>query len=86
MLKYAQYVAEEEPEPENKEGSVAASLAAASEMDDGLEAMEKIGDAVETLFADAGVSGERFSAGGNPYSVEQNSVDEFVRWYNMPWD
>jgi len=86
MLKHAEYVADEKPGSKNRGGSVASSLAAVSEIDDPLEAMEEIGDVVETLFVDAGVPGERVSARGESYSVIENSIAEFVRWYNMPWE
>ncbi len=43
-------------------------------------------DATMRLFYDAGVATERTNSRGNQYSVLDNALEEFIHWYDMPWE
>ena len=85
MLQYATAIAERIDEDELEDNSVALSLITANEMDpDQL----KVGlhDVVKRLFMDAGVSFDRVSKRGEPYSVADEAYNEYFSWYDYPWD
>ena len=45
-----------------------------------------IQDAVVQLFKDAKVRFERTSARGTKYSLAEDSYEEFIHWFDMPWE
>jgi hypothetical protein len=50
------------------------------------EIKDELHDTVTRLFKDAGVTFDRASKRGEPYSIADQAYDEFVRWYDYPWD
>lgn len=43
-------------------------------------------DATKQLFRDANIGWTRTNARGEDYSVLENSLEEFVHWFDMPWE
>ena len=85
MLQYATAISEKLDEDELEEDSVASFLINANEMDtDQLKA--GLHDVVKRLFMDAGVSFDRVSKRGDPYSVADEAYNEYFSWYDYPWD
>lgn len=82
MLQYALEVADDDPE----EGSVAASLMAATETGDPEEIEPLLGDVIARLFKDAGMEFKRVSKRGEPYSIAEEACREFATWFDYPWD
>lgn len=82
MLQYAANVAQENGD----ENSVEYSLAASAEEGDPEEVSALLYDVVKQLFKDAGVVFERTSARGQNYSIADSSFEEYIRWYDMPWE
>ena len=85
MLQYALTIAEELDEDELDEDSVALSLINANEMGPD-EVKDELHDVVRRLFKDAGVTFDRMSKRGEPYSIADEAYNEFVSWYDYPWD
>jgi hypothetical protein len=85
MLQYALAIAEKLDEDELEEDSVALSLINANEMGAD-EIKDELHDVVKRLFKDAGVTFDRVSKRGEPYSVVDEAYNEFVIWYDYPWD
>jgi len=85
MLQYALAIAERLDEDELEEDSVALSLISANEMGPD-EIKDELHDGVKRLFKDAGVTFDRVSKRGEPYSVADEAYNEFVIWYDYPWD
>lgn len=85
MLQYATAIAESLDEDDLEEDSVALSLISANEMGPDEIKME-LHDVVTRLFADAGVTFERVSKRGQPYSVADEAYNEYFSWFNYPWD
>ena len=85
MLHYATVMAERFDDDKLDEGSVALSLVNANEGDPD-QVKEEIHDVVRRLFADAGVTFDRVSSRGDPYSVSDEAYNEFFSWYDYPWD
>lgn len=85
MLQYALTIAENLDEDELEEDSVALSLINANEMAPD-EIKDELHDVVKRLFKDADVTFDRVSKRGEPYSIADQAYDEFVRWYDYPWD
>lgn len=86
MLHYAVTIAGAKSAKERSEGSLAFSLLEASEVNDASEVKELIHDAVLQLFKDAGVRFERINARGDKYSLAEDSYEEFIHWFDMPWE
>ncbi|MEW6403893.1 MAG: hypothetical protein AB1649_19025 [Chloroflexota bacterium] len=85
MLHYATAIAETFEEDKLEEESVALSLINATEMDpDGIK--DELHDVVKRLFKDAGVTFDRVSKRGEPYSVADEAYNEYFSWYDYPWD
>jgi hypothetical protein len=85
MLHYAIAVAENFDEDELEEESVALSLINANEMDpDSMK--DELHDVVKRLFKDAGVTFDRVSKRGEPYSIADEAYRELFSWYDYPWD
>ena len=55
-------------------------------MSDPSEVKDLIHDAVVQLFKDAKVRFERTNAHGDKYSLAEDSYEEFIHWFNMPWE
>jgi len=86
FLLYATSVAEAQAEAEPEEGSVAQSLLYASELDDEDGIRNELGDVTEQLFLDAGVAYERTNSRGRGYSIVEEVWNEYLHWYDMPWE
>jgi hypothetical protein len=84
MLHYAAAIAA--AANHKKEHSLAASLIEATEASDPSEVEDLIHDAVVQLFKDAKVRFERASARGTKYSLAEEAYEEFIHWYDMPWE
>lgn len=50
------------------------------------EGTEELELYVIELFKDAEVEYERMSSRGDPYSIVENAIDDFIAWENMPWE
>jgi len=85
MLHYAAAIAAAANQ-NKKEHSLAASLIEATEASDPSEVEDLIHDAVVQLFKDAKVRFERTSARGTKYSLAEEAYEEFIHWYDMPWE
>jgi hypothetical protein len=85
MLQYALAVAEELDEDELEEDSVALSLINANELSPD-EVKDELHDVVQRLFRDAGVAFDRVSKRGELYSIADEAYNEFVSWFDYPWD
>jgi len=66
--------------------SLAASLLEASEASDPSEVNDLIHDALMQLFKDAKVRFERRNVRGDKYSIAEDSYEEFIHWFDMPWE
>lgn len=86
MLQHAADVAYRSTRGKPSQGSVAASLLAASDEADPEEISGELGDVLTRLFRDAKVSAGRVSARGDRYSILDSALQEFVAWENMPWE
>lgn len=86
MLHYAAVMAAANGDEEEDERSLAASLLEASEVSDPSEVKDLIHDAVVQLFKDAKVRYERTSARGTTYSLAEEAYEEFIHWFDMPWE
>ena len=86
MLQYAAAVAAANGEGEEEEHSLAHSLLEATEVSDPSEVKDLIHDAVVQLFNDAKVRFERTNARGDKYSLAEDSYEEFIHWFDMPWE
>jgi len=85
ILQYATVIAERLDEDELEDGSVALSLINATEGGPDEVRME-LHDVVRRLFQDAGVTFDRVSKGGDPYSIADEAYDEYCSWYDYPWE
>jgi hypothetical protein len=86
MLHYAVVMAAGNGDEAEDERSLAASLLEASEASDPSKIKELIHDAVVELFNDAKVRFERTNARGDKYSLAEDSYEEFIHWFDMPWE
>lgn len=85
MLQYASEIAYEKYGDKPEEGTVAYSLLIAQE-DSYDEAMNLLLPIVEKLFEDSQVKSKRKSKKGIEYSIADGAIQEFLNWYNMPWE
>jgi hypothetical protein len=85
MLHYATGIAGKLDEETLEEGSVALSLINANEGGPD-EVKRELHDAVKRLFQEAGVTFDRVSKRGEPYSIADEVYSEYCRWYDYPWD
>jgi len=85
MLHYGTVIAEKLDEGDLEEDSVALSLINANELSPE-EIKSELHDVVKRLFNDAGVTFDRVSKRGEPYSIADEAYNEFVNWYDYPWD
>ena len=86
MLQYAVVMAAAKSAKEIDERSLAASLLEASDASDPSEVEDLIHDAVVQLFKDAKARFERTDARGDKYSLAEDSYEEFIHWFDMPWE
>ena len=66
--------------------SVAMSLIDATEWGNPEDAKGLLHDVVARLFEDAGVRYDRTSKRGEHYSIADEAYNEFVSWFDYPWD
>jgi hypothetical protein len=85
MLHYATVIAENLDEDAREEASVAISLINATEGGPD-EVRRELHDVVKRLFQDAGVTFDRVSKRGEPYSIADEAYNEYCSWYDYPWD
>lgn len=85
MLQYAVSVAEE-GQLNNEESSVVMSLLDSTEVSDPSEVKQLLHDVVARLFKDAGVEYRRTSSRGYQYSIEEDAYEEYLHWFDMPWE
>lgn len=86
MLQYALTIAEDISGEEAEEESVTQSLLDAAEAGDPSEVKEYLHDVVDRLFKDAKAKYQRTSARGMEYSIADDAYEEFIHWYDMPWE
>jgi len=86
MLQYAYLIAAENQDDDAEESPVAQALLDSSELGDPEEVAEHLYDVVDRLFKDAGVRHKRTSAQGEDYSIAENALEEYVSWFDMPWE
>ena len=60
-------------------------LAALQEPEPGGE-NEELAEVTVRLFDDAGIPHSRTNRRGDEYSTVDASIEEFVRWFDMPWE
>jgi hypothetical protein len=82
MLQYALESADSDAE----ESSVAKSLIESAETNGLDEIKSLLHDVVSQLFKNAGVTYERTAKSGEHYSIADEVYDEYVRWFDYPWD
>jgi len=88
MLHYAVAIAIAAKKPDEKSGAASAvqSLLYAAEASDPSEVENYLTEMVKQLFRDAKVDYNRTNARGKKYSILESTCEEFVNWYNMPWE
>ena len=85
MLQYAYIVASEQDSDEAEEGSATSILLDTEDLVDPEDAPELLG-IVAQLFKDAKVKHSRVNSQGVSYSVAESAVEEFIHWFDMPWE
>ncbi len=85
MLQYATELAADEYGEEAGKDTVAGLLLSTGE-EDYDEAGQLLLPLVQRLFDDAGVNYARMSSRGEHYSIAEDAVQEFLNWFNMPWE
>jgi len=83
LLEYALVVSQGLNEDELDEDSAALSLINADEMGPD-EIKDELHDLVKRLFKDAGVTFDRVSKRGEPFSIAGEAYNEFVTWFDNP--
>lgn len=83
MLQYAASVAEAD---DDNEDSIANALIESTEVYDPEDVEKLLHGAVKQLFKDAGVAFQRTNARGQDYSIVETAYEEYVSWFNMPWE
>jgi hypothetical protein len=86
MLQYALEKAEALRPADEDENSVAVSLLSTTEVGDPSEVKALLHDVVTKLFKDAGVGFQRTSSRGISYSIAGDAYEEYLHWYDMPWE
>ncbi len=86
MLQYAYLIAAENQGDDIEEDSVAQALLDSSEAGDPEEVAEYLYDVFDRLFKDAKVKHKRTSARGEDYSIAESALEEYVSWFDMPWE
>ncbi len=83
MLQYSLSLANEQDAGED---SVAESLLRSADAMEITEVEELLEDVVAQLFKDAGVHYKRVNARGQDYSIAESIYDEYLHWFDMPWE
>ena len=86
MLQYAYLIVTNNLDDDIEEGSVAQALLDATDGGDPEEVGEYLYDIVDQIFNDAGVRHKRTSARGEDYSIAESALEEYVSWFDMPWE
>ncbi len=86
MLHYAVAIAAKKPDEKSGTASAVQSLLYAAEASDPSEVENYLTEMVKQLFRDAKVDYSRTNARGKKYSILESTCEEFVNWYNMPWE
>lgn len=88
MLQYALEIAVRDNKGQYTEehNYVAMSLIDATETWDPENVKGLLHEVVTQLFNDAGVSYERVSKRGEHYSITDSIYEEYLSWYDYPWD
>ncbi|MBV5289918.1 hypothetical protein [Pelodictyon phaeoclathratiforme] len=88
MLHYALAlaIAKKKHDEESSTASAVQSLLYAAEVSDPSEVENYLREMVKQLFRDAKVNYNRTNAHGKKYSILESTCEEFVNWYNMPWE
>lgn len=86
MLQYAYSVAEDKRDEDTDENSIVQSLLDSTEVFEASEVRALLHDAVTRLFEDAGVEYGRISARGDSYSIVDEAYEEYIHWFDMPWE
>jgi hypothetical protein len=86
MLQYAYLIAVDNLDYAEEEGSVAQALVDSGDGGDPEEVAEYLYDIVDQLFKDAKVKHKRTSARGEGYSIAESALEEYVSWFDMPWE
>ena len=70
-----------------EKGSVSEALAVLDEEphSDGEEYL-RLKELIDQICQKAGMSNDRVTARGIKYSIADNAITEYSRWYNMPWE
>ncbi len=85
MLQYAYSIAQRLEEDALATRSVASSLIRAGDLSPD-EIKAELHDVVSLLFEDEGVTFERVSKRGETYSIADEAYNEFMRWFDYPWE
>jgi len=76
--------------PDCEDGTLAQALVTLDEdpylVAEQSEEYELVFDLIDELCREAGMSNLRESARGTPYSIAENTIAEYISWYNMPWE
>ena len=86
MLKYALTVAQSKRDEELADDSVERSLLDVAEVGDPSEVADLLHDVTTQLFKDADVVYQRTNSRGSHYGIVEDAYEEFMRWYDMPWE
>lgn len=85
MLQYA--AAQTVDREAELEGNITAQILIEADADGYSEEIAKdLARLVEQLFDDAGVQYARRSRAGDDYSISEEAANEYIAWYNMPWE
>ncbi len=76
--------------PDCEDGSLAQALITLDEepylAHEQSDEYEMVFDLIDGLCNEGGMMNERKSARSEAYSIAENTVLEYVAWYNMPWE
>jgi hypothetical protein len=86
LLQHSSKIAYEKFGNKPEEGSVAASLLYASELNDYEESTAELSDILAQLFDNAKVRYQRTNHRGEEYSIIDSAVLEYIHWHDMPWE
>jgi hypothetical protein len=86
MLQYAAVAANQADADALAENPVAAALIASADAFEPEEVDFLLGKVVMQLFKDAGVEYQRQSKRGQDYTILETAYEEYIHWFDMPWD
>lgn len=85
MLQYAAVLASEKVD-ERGENTAAEILQSADDEGYSESSMEALAGLVRQLFHDAGVPYARRNSRGEGYSIAEEAANEYIAWFDMPWE